>query len=62
MDTVVPGKGVKPSIKDGYVVTDGTTILGADDKTGLSVMLETVRVLKEQNIPHGDDSIYYYGW
>jgi len=53
MDTVVPANGVKPSIKDGYVVTDGTTILGADDKTGLSVMLETIRVLKEQSIPHG---------
>ncbi|MEQ2526096.1 tripeptidase T [Bacillaceae bacterium CLA-AA-H227] len=53
MDTVVPGKGVKPSIKDGYVVTDGTTILGADDKTGLAVMLEVIRVLKEQNIAHG---------
>lgn len=53
MDTVIPAKGVKPSIKDGYVVTDGTTILGADDKTGLSVMLETIRVLKEQSIPHG---------
>lgn len=53
MDTVVPGKSIKPSIKDGYVVTDGTTILGADDKAGLAVMLETVRVLKERNIPHG---------
>lgn len=53
MDTVVPGKGVKPSIKDGYIVTDGTTILGADDKAGLAVMLETIRVLKEQNIAHG---------
>ncbi len=53
MDTVVPGKGVKPSIKDGYVVSDGTTILGADDKTGLSVMLEVIRVLKENNIEHG---------
>ncbi|MBN6888785.1 tripeptide aminopeptidase [Cytobacillus horneckiae] len=53
MDTVVPGNGVKPSIKDGYVVTDGTTILGADDKTGLAVMLEIVMVLKEQNIAHG---------
>lgn len=53
MDTVVPGKGIKPSIKDGYVVTDGTTILGADDKAGLAVMLEVIRVLKEQNIPHG---------
>ncbi|AMX82977.1 hypothetical protein GS3922_04360 [Geobacillus subterraneus] len=53
MDTVVPGKGVKPSIRDGYVVTDGTTILGADDKAGLAAMLEAIRVLKEQNIPHG---------
>lgn len=53
MDTVVPANGVKPSIKDGYVVTDGTTILGADDKAGLAVMLESIRVLKEQSIPHG---------
>jgi tripeptide aminopeptidase len=53
MDTVIPAKGVKPSIKDGYVVTDGTTILGADDKTGLAVMLETIKVLKEQSIQHG---------
>lgn len=53
MDTVVPGKGIKPSIKDGYVVTDGTTILGADDKAGLAVMIEVVRVLKEQSISHG---------
>ncbi|QFT89693.1 Peptidase T [Bacillus sp. THAF10] len=53
MDTVVPGKGVKPSIQDGYIVTDGTTILGADDKAGLAAMLEAVRVLKENNIEHG---------
>lgn len=53
MDTVVPGKGIKPSIKDGYVVTDGTTILGADDKAGLAAMFEVIRVLKEQSIPHG---------
>ena len=54
MDTVVPGKGVNPSIKDGYVVTDGTTILGADDKAGLAAMFEAIRVLKEQDIEHGD--------
>ncbi|TCT22589.1 tripeptide aminopeptidase [Melghiribacillus thermohalophilus] len=54
MDTVVPGKGVKPSIKDGYIVSDGTTILGADDKAGLAAMLEAIRVLNENHIPHGD--------
>lgn len=53
MDTVVPGKKVKPSIKDGYIVTDGTTILGADDKTGLSAMFEAIKVIKENNLPHG---------
>ncbi|MFK2824292.1 M20/M25/M40 family metallo-hydrolase [Bacillus sp. B190/17] len=53
MDTVVPGAGVKPSIENGYVVTDGTTILGADDKAGLAVMLELVKVLKEKNMKHG---------
>lgn len=52
MDTVVPGKGVKPSIKDGYVVTDGTTILGADDKAGIAAIFEAIRTLKEQNLPH----------
>lgn len=54
MDTVVPGKGVKPSIKDGYIVSDGTTILGADDKAGLAAMLEAIRILQENNIEHGN--------
>src|SRR5699024_8757918 len=47
-------KGVKPSIKDGYIVSDGTTILGADDKAGLAAMLEAIRILQESNIEHGN--------
>ncbi|MGJ9456905.1 M20/M25/M40 family metallo-hydrolase [Oceanobacillus sp. CF4.6] len=54
MDTVVPGKGIKPSIKDGVITSDGTTILGADDKAGLASMLETIRIIKENQIQHGD--------
>lgn len=53
MDTVVPGNGVKPTVENGYVKTDGTTILGADDKAGLAAMLEAIKVLKEENIEHG---------
>ncbi|WP_338551811.1 M20/M25/M40 family metallo-hydrolase [Paenibacillus sp. KS-LC4] len=54
MDTVTPGVGIKPQIDaDGYIRSDGTTILGADDKAGLAAMLEAIRVLKEQAIPHG---------
>ncbi|WP_101844179.1 M20/M25/M40 family metallo-hydrolase [Halobacillus sp. Marseille-P3879] len=54
MDTVVPGNDIKPEVKDGYVITDGTTILGADDKAGIAAIIEAVRSLKEQNIEHGD--------
>lgn len=55
MDTVVPGQQIKPVVKDdGYIYSDGTTILGADDKAGIAALLELAKVLKEQNIPHGD--------
>ncbi|MEP9852005.1 M20/M25/M40 family metallo-hydrolase [Staphylococcus aureus] len=54
MDTVAPGNNVKPIIKDdGYVYSDGTTILGADDKAGLASILELIHTLQEQKIPHG---------
>lgn len=54
MDTVVPGVGVQPIIKDGYITSDGTTILGADDKAGLAAILETIRTIQENNVKHGD--------
>ncbi|WP_062356053.1 M20/M25/M40 family metallo-hydrolase [Bacillus kwashiorkori] len=54
MDTVTPGKGIKPQIKDGYITSDGTTILGADDKAGIASMIEAIRLIKEQNMEHGD--------
>lgn len=55
MDTVVPGKGVQPKIReDGYITSDGTTILGADDKAGLAALLELARRIQEQELTHGD--------
>lgn len=54
MDTVAPGNGIKPQIgEDGIIRSDGTTILGSDDKAGIAAMFEAIRVLKEQNIAHG---------
>lgn len=53
MDTVAPGKGVQARVEGDYVVTDGTTVLGADDKAGLAVLLEGVRSVKEQGGKHG---------
>lgn len=52
MDTVVPGNGIKPQIRDGYVYSDGTTILGADDKAGIAAIFEGIRTMKEQNLTH----------
>ncbi|CAM4507036.1 M20/M25/M40 family metallo-hydrolase [Paenibacillus typhae] len=54
MDTVVPGKSIKPSLgEDGWITSDGTTILGSDDKAGLAALFEAIRVIQEQKIPHG---------
>ncbi|MBC8391305.1 MAG: M20/M25/M40 family metallo-hydrolase [Deltaproteobacteria bacterium] len=53
MDTVQPGKGVKPILKDGIFTTDGTTILGADDKSAIAILLETIRILHENDLPFG---------
>lgn len=52
LDTVRPCKGVKPSIKNGKVITDGKTILGADDRAGLAIIFEVLRTLKENKIKH----------
>ena len=52
MDTVVPGEGVKPVVEGDIIRTDGTTVLGGDDKSGVSVIIETIRCLQEQNVPH----------
>ncbi|MCD6584527.1 MAG: peptidase T, partial [Desulfobacteraceae bacterium] len=35
MDTVEPGIGVKPQFENGEFTSDGTTILGADDKSAI---------------------------
>ena len=54
MDTVVPGNGVKPRVDaDGYVRTDGTTVLGGDDKAGVAEIMTLVETLQQGEIPHG---------
>ena len=63
-DVVLEGTGAILSVKDfpeletlkgrTLITTDGTTLLGADDKAGVAeIMTMTEKVLKE-DIPHGD--------
>ena len=59
MDTVEPGKGVTPLLRNGVFTSDGTTILGADDKSALAIILETLHVLKEDRIVHGPLEIVF---
>ena len=54
MDTVTPAENVQPVLKDGIFTSAGDTILGADDKAGLTEIIEAIEVLREQNIPHVD--------
>jgi len=53
MDTVQPGEGIKVRLEDGVFRSDGTTILGADDKSAIAIIIETIRVLQENSISHG---------
>ena len=47
LDTVEPGRGIKPSIDGDRIVSDGTTILGGDCKAGISAILEALESVSE---------------
>src|SRR5665648_134601 len=54
MDTVQPCLNIEPVLNAGLITSAGSTILGADDKSGIAPILEALRTIKEKNIPHGD--------
>jgi tripeptide aminopeptidase len=51
MDTVVPGEGIVPVLDGDILRTDGRTVLGGDDKSGVAIICEVLRVIKENSIP-----------
>lgn len=52
MDRVPPGLGHKPILRDGILYSDGSTNLGADDAAGLTIILEILTSVVQQNLPH----------
>lgn len=53
LDTVEPARGKTAVIaQNGTITSDGSTVLGADDLTGVAAILEALTVIKEQNLPH----------
>ena len=59
MDTVIPGKNIKPVCDGEKVVSRGKTILGADDKAAIAALLEAMHIIKENNMPCGDIEIVF---
>ena len=59
MDTVAPGNGVKPVVEGSIVKSDGTTVLGGDDKAGIAAILEALVVLHDTNAVHGPVQVVF---
>jgi tripeptide aminopeptidase len=53
MDTVTPCDRVTPVITDKKISSDGTTILGSDDKAAIAMFLESLYFISRTGMPHG---------
>ena len=51
--------GLESHMGDELIVTDGTTLLGADDKAGLAEIMAAVETILEKNIRHGEVRIIF---
>ena len=51
--------GLERHVGDELIVTDGTTLLGADDKAGLAEIMAAVEMILEKNIRHGEVRIIF---
>lgn len=44
---------------DTLIVSDGTTLIGADDKAGIAEIMTALEIIIEKNIPHGNISVAF---
>jgi tripeptide aminopeptidase len=59
MDTVTPGKGIQPQVKDDIITSASDTILGSDDKAGIAIIIETILSIIDSRISHGSLEILF---
>ena len=52
LDTVEPGRGIRPHLDGDVLSSDGSTILGGDCKAGVSITLEAVTAVVESGMGH----------
>lgn len=60
-DTVMPGKNIHPVIEGNIIKTDGTTILGTDDKANIAIILEILQVIKENSLEVSVEVVFTVG-
>ncbi|MGN0316551.1 MAG: M20/M25/M40 family metallo-hydrolase [Lachnospira sp.] len=60
MDTVMPAHGKKAIFHpDGRITSDGTTVLGADDISGITAIFEAIKYIKKTGASHRDLEIMF---
>ncbi|MGD9495268.1 MAG: M20/M25/M40 family metallo-hydrolase [Armatimonadota bacterium] len=52
VDTVEPGCGIEPQVEGTRICSDGRTVLGADDKAGVTIILAALRHILDEGLPH----------
>ena len=51
MDTVNPGRSIKPQVVGDRITSDGNTILGGDCKAGVAAILEALQTVRDEGRP-----------
>ena len=59
MDCVEHCKDIEPILDGGVFTSKGDTILGGDDKAGVTAILEGIALMKEMYIPHGKITVIF---
>jgi tripeptide aminopeptidase len=59
MDTVVPGEGIVPILEGDILRSDGRTVLGGDDKSGVAIICEVMQAIKENRLSCGPIDVVF---
>lgn len=59
VDTVTPGKGIKARIEGDRIVSDGSTVLGSDDKSGIAEIMIALKRIKDSGMAHAPIEILF---
>lgn len=59
MDTVSPGEGIRPRISGDFILSDGTTVLGADPKGGIAALIFALRSLSRGRMAFRDIELVF---